>query len=122
MDTLSQAIIGYCDTLSATSIEGWAYDRTAPDVPLVMQVLSNGNHICWTRCDLLRRDVQAAGHPAQRVGFYVPIPPDLQHDGDHVIELRSRDGSPIALEDPVGVHYCWALPKTTRAPRREAQA
>ena len=46
----------------------------------------------------------AAGRSTQQqVGFYVAVPPDLQDDGDHVIEFRRRDGSPIALLDPLGV-------------------
>jgi len=108
--------------VSAATVEGWAYDPAAPDVPLVMQVLIDGNQVFSVKCDLIRDDVRAAGFSGQRVGFYVAIPPDLQDDRDHLIEFRSRDGKPIALRDTVGVHQCWVLPKAPRAPRRKTHS
>ncbi len=123
MDALwRDAVIGYCDIVSAASVEGWAYDPAAPDTPLVMQVLIDGNRVCWAKCDLLRDDIRAAGHAASRAGFYVAIPPELQDDGDHVIEFRRRDGNPIELRDEAGACRRWVLPKATREPTRKAQA
>lgn len=123
MDALSrEAVIGYCDIVSATSVEGWAYDPAAPDVPLVMQVLIDGSHVCWAKCHLIRDDLRRAGHVSVRAGFYVAIPADLQDDGEHVIEFRHRDGSPIALEDPVGVHQSWILPRARRARERKVES
>lgn len=116
-----QDTIGYCNVVSATSVEGWVFDRAVPDVPLVMEVLIDGNCIGSVTCNLVRENIVAAGHcPQQQVGFYVAVPADLQDDGDHVIEFRRSDGRPIALKDPTGIHQSWALPKATRAPRPAA--
>jgi GT2 family glycosyltransferase len=110
--------IGHCDVVSAARVEGWAYDPAAPDVPLVMEVLIDGNCTGSVTCDLVREDVMAAGRSMQpQVGFYVAVPPDLDDDVDHVIEFRRCDGSPIALLASGVHHQSWVLPKATRAPR-----
>jgi GT2 family glycosyltransferase len=113
---------GYCDDVSATSVEGWAYNQSAPSEPLIMQVLIDGNHVGLIKCDLIRYAFGGEGYPVQKVGFYVAIPADLQDDGDHVIEFRRSDGSPITLRDPLGDHQSWILPKPTRACPREPQS
>jgi GT2 family glycosyltransferase len=110
-----QSVIGYCDVLSATSMEGWAYDPAAPDVPLTMQVLIDGAYVSSVKCNLVRDDVTGAGHGTRQVGFYVAIPLDLSDDTDHVIEFRQHDGTPIALRDPLGLQQSWVVPKATRA-------
>jgi GT2 family glycosyltransferase len=117
-------VIGYCDAVNMTSIEGWAYDQAAPDVPLVMEVLIDGNCIGSVRCDLIREDVSGTGYSKQqRVGFYVAVPADLQDDVDHVIRFRHSDGRPIALRDPPSdeVRQSWVLPKLVRLPRRSSK-
>jgi GT2 family glycosyltransferase len=114
--------IGYCDAISATSVEGWAYDNSLPNTPLVMQVLIDGNYVGSVKCDLAREDVTAAGHSTHQVGFYVEIPPAVQDDGDHVIEFRHRDGTPIALRDSLGVRQSWILPKPDPTPRPAVEA
>src|SRR6185312_4992954 len=113
--------IGYCDVVSATSIEGRAYDPAAPDVPLVMRVLIDGSELCSVTCDLVRDDFVSAGSSVRQVGFHVAIPKGLPRGGERVIEFRHRDGSPIALQDASGVHQRWVLPKPKRVARRAAQ-
>ena len=113
-------IIGYCDIVSATGVDGWAYDQATPDVPLVMLAVIDGTEIGAVKCDLVRYDVVEAGHAVQRVGFHLEIPPELQDDNDHVIEFRRRDGSPIALRDPMGIHQSWVVPKAMPSPRLAA--
>ena len=117
MDTQTPTDVrGYCDLLTAASVEGWAYDPAVPNQPLVMQVLIDGRRICSVTCDLARDDVVAAGYSSCKVGFYVAIPPTLQKDRDHVLEFRSLDGSPISLQDRFGPKRSWTLPKANTDP------
>jgi GT2 family glycosyltransferase len=115
-------IIGYCDLVSAASVVGWAYDPAQPEIPLVMRVMIDGNYVCSVECNLVRNDVTGVGHSAQRVGFYVAIPPDVDGTVDHVIEFHCRDEKPIALRDALGIHQNWTLPKTTRLPGWDGQS
>jgi len=108
--------VGYCDLVSATSAQGWAYHPAVPDKPLVMHVLVDGQYICSVTCDLVRQDVTAAGYSSRKAGFYVAIPPELQDGHDHMLEFRTPDGSPISLRDQFGPHLNWILPKAEFAP------
>ena len=99
--------MGYCDIVTAASVQGWAYDPTTPDEPLVMQVLIDGNHVCSVKCDLVRHDVMAAGYSSRKVGFYISIPSELQNGDDHTLEFRGLDETPILLHDRIGPCRQW---------------
>jgi hypothetical protein len=104
-------VLGYCDIVSATSIQGWAFDPRVPNEPLVMQILVDGSYICSVTCDLERKDVTDAGYSSRRAGFHAKIPTELQNDRDHMLEFRGLDGSLISLQDFVGPRQIWVLPK-----------
>jgi GT2 family glycosyltransferase len=99
---------GYCDRVSPTSVEGWAYDPAMPDTPLVMEVFIDGSHIFSVECNRARYD--ANGNPSKSVGFQVMVPAMFRDGASHEIEFRTRDGSPIALRGATGVQECWTLP------------
>jgi GT2 family glycosyltransferase len=115
-------VLGYCDRVSAASVEGWAYNQALPDDPLVMQVLIDGRRLCSVTCDLVRQDVSAAGYRSQNAGFHVAIPPGLRNDRNHLLEFRDLDGNPILLKDRSGPRRDWVLPKAkTRPPKVKQQ-
>lgn len=113
----SANVMGYCDIVSAASVQGWAYDPTTPHEPLVMQVLIDGNYICSVTCDLIRHDVTAAGYSSRKVGFYLSIPAELQNGDDHSLEFRGLDGNAISLQDRIGPRQQWVLPKAEARPQ-----
>jgi GT2 family glycosyltransferase len=114
MDTHTPAaIIGYCDVITATNVQGWAYDPGGPDEPLIMRLLVDGSYVCPVTCDIVRPDVSAAIYSSRKVGFDIAIPPEVQNGHDHTLEFRSLDGSPIALRDSFGPRPRWILPKAS---------
>jgi GT2 family glycosyltransferase len=110
---IATGVVGYCDLVCTTSIQGWAYDPGVPDEPLVMQLFIDGAHVCAITCDLSRKDVTGAGYSSRSAGFYVPLRPKLQTNRDHVLEFRGLDGRSISLRNHSGSHQSWILPKTT---------
>ncbi len=117
MDAQNAAgVIGYCDIVSAESVEGWAYDPAMPDEPLVMQVLIDGNYVCSVTCDLVRQDVATAGYPAQKAGFYASVPSELRNGRHHTLEFHGLDGNVISLQDQIGPQRKWVLPKAETGP------
>ena len=104
-------VVGYCDLVTETSVQGWAYDPGVPSEPLIMRVLIDGRCIDSVTCDLVRQDVTASGYSSRRVGFDVAIPPEPRNDRDRLLEFRRLDGTLISLQGRYGPQRNWVLPK-----------
>ncbi|HUB14659.1 MAG TPA: glycosyltransferase family 2 protein [Acetobacteraceae bacterium] len=107
--------------MTATNVEGWAYDPHGPEEPLVMRALIDGREIGPVTCDLARPDIAAAIYTTRKVGFAIAIPPELQDGRNHALEFCDLDGSPIILRDHLGPHPTWIVPKAQAAPRAVEQ-
>ena len=121
LDAIRGPSDGYCEVLSPTKVEGWAYDRANPGEPVVMRVLLDGNFISLVTCNLVRHAFTEDGYDARKIGFCFDVPADLRDGGDHVIEFQNGGGEPISLRDPTGDHQRWVLPKPISAPSRTVQ-
>jgi hypothetical protein len=85
------------DEVSTERVRGWATDPTASVQSAFLRFLVDGVPVWEGTCDRPRPDVHASGHPTDRVGFDVRLPPAaLQHDGP-VLTATLGDGTPVRL-------------------------
>jgi glycosyltransferase involved in cell wall biosynthesis len=84
---------GSLDTVTRHRIEGWAWDKAAPDGPVALVILNNGEVIARTLANRYRKDLQGAGMGDGRHAFSIIIPGGLSPLTRHVIQvLGEADG------------------------------
>jgi hypothetical protein len=79
---------GFIDRVSATLIEGWAFDIDHPDMPVLLEVVLD-DHVLFTAlaCDF-RADLRQAGKGSGRCAFSL-VPPVMLPDA-WLPQLRVR--------------------------------
>jgi glycosyltransferase involved in cell wall biosynthesis len=95
---------GFLDSVSRERIEGWAFDARAPNKPVALVILDNGEAIARVLANRKRKDLASAGMGDGRHGFSLIIPGGLSPLTRHVIQvLGEADGcempkSPVVIE------------------------
>ncbi|MFV3126358.1 glycosyltransferase family 92 protein [Niveispirillum sp. KHB5.9] len=89
-------IRGHFDRIAGRDVCGWAWDPTAPLVPVTVQVLLNGQVVAAGIADHHRPDLEAAcignGHHA----FFIPLPDALTDGRTGNLVVCGQDGVPLA--------------------------
>jgi len=99
---------GALDLVTRERIEGWAWDDQAPQSPMALVILSNGEVIARVLANRYRQDLQKAGMGGGRHAFSVMIPGGLSPLTRHVIQILGESdgcemgGSPVAIESTQG--------------------
>lgn len=94
--TATTPLEGFIDTVSRTTISGWAYDPTNPN-PVTLRILNKGVVLGDVLADAARPDVGRA------CGFSFDVPAGLSMQERHVIEVqRVTDATPLG-------HSPWVL-------------
>ncbi|MFT8720147.1 Hint domain-containing protein [Acetobacter sp.] len=93
---------GYVDIVTRERIGGWAWTPEAPEQPVALQILDNGQLIAVTVANGHRPDVAVTGR-GLRCGFDVLLPEGLSPFTRHVIEVRRENdgvllGAPVVIE------------------------
>ncbi len=83
--------VGYCDGIKGEELFGWAWYPGAPDQPLLVEILVDGQIAGTTQCNVYRADLRAAGIGHGRYGFRYPLPP-LDGRRRASFEVRVQDG------------------------------
>ena len=84
------AISGYVEGVTERTLSGWAYDATAPDRPLEMELLVDGQVRAVFLAEIDRPDVQDAGHPALTCGFSLTLPRDVPAGKKVSLTVRAK--------------------------------
>ncbi|WP_240554519.1 Hint domain-containing protein [Acetobacter cibinongensis] len=88
---------GCLDDVTRDRVAGWAWNPEAPDEPVALQILDNGQLIASVLANGLRPDVKATGRNI-RCGFDLLLPGGLSPFTRHVIEVRSEaDGALLTI-------------------------
>lgn len=86
---------GYFDCVAGRDVCGWVWDRGQPMQPVEARVFINGIQVCAALADHYRPDLQAAGIGDGRHAFFIPLPDELLHGHDVVLEVRGPDDQAI---------------------------
>ena len=87
----------HCDGIDSQDFHGWAVDRAAPDVPVLLHVLIDGQEVAARHCDEPRPDVAATGAAPERVGFRLQLPPHVADGTPHRLALRDQRRREVVL-------------------------
>ena len=99
---------GFLDSVSRERIEGWAFDARAPNKPVALVILDNGEVIARVLANRKRKDLASAGMGDGRHGFSLIIPGGLSPLTRHVIQILGEadgcemHGSPVVIEPTAG--------------------
>jgi hypothetical protein len=100
---------GALERADARTVEGWVFDRTAPDRAVEVQLYVDGELVANGRADRSRPEVRAAGlAPHERVGFlFLLDPPVKGHAVARVYAVgHGAGGTRLTLEEvgaPLGI-------------------
>ena len=68
-------------------IRGWAYSKSAPEVPVELQVLIDGEEFTRIICDAERVDLAGTEHP-DSCGFDLALPAEVGDGQRHFVDVR----------------------------------
>ena len=109
LDQVSDAVIGFLESVDRQSITGWACAPAQPNLPVSLGIYNRGALLARTVANIMRPDVRAAGFGNGRCGFKVtlpaPLPALLRHEIS-VVPIGGAvplTGSPVVL-DPALAH------------------
>lgn len=84
------------------AVSGWAMKRSAPDAPVMVDILVDGTAVVSRPTDIIRPDLISAGISKGRSGFNVSIPPSafksLVHEVSVVVDGQQLDGGAKTLD------------------------
>ena len=93
----ARQIIGFIDDIDEIGINGWAYDKIAPQKPVTLGLYIDEQLIERIVCKAHRQDVGGAGHPASEVGFRTAIPRGYCDGKPHRFCFRDEDEADVIL-------------------------
>jgi O-antigen biosynthesis protein len=104
--SVRSSIVGFVDCADWNEIGGWCFDPALPNVPLVVEIVHDGQLICRFEANRFRADLVEAGAGTGNHGFSIRLPHRIF--ATHRVHLRVRvagrdidlEGSPIVLENP----------------------
>ena len=85
------------DEATTARIRGWSLDPQAPDQPVFLRFLVDGSTVWEGACEQSRPDVQAGGHPTDRVGFDFAVPQAALGVGPGRLTVEQRPGVPMQI-------------------------
>lgn len=89
-------IEGYVDSVRGGLVEGWVWNRNAPNASLPIEVWVDGKLSLLGKADHLRTDLREAGAGDGYHGFSVELPPNYRDGEAHTILVReSQTGSEL---------------------------
>jgi hypothetical protein len=90
---------GWTDRISEPwKVEGWAQDPEHPDLPVLLEVLLDGQLIGTVLACEYRRDLLDAGLGQGRCGFVFTSPVNLRREAMHTLVVRrAADGAAIPM-------------------------
>ncbi len=84
---------GHLDLVTLDRVEGWAFDDSFPDRPVVLRLLDNGDPIAEIVADQARSGLKEAGIGNGRNGFAFTVPNGWDRRKEHRIQLvQASDG------------------------------
>jgi autotransporter-associated beta strand protein/autotransporter passenger strand-loop-strand repeat protein len=92
---------GFVDRASPALVCGWAVDCSAPEVPVVLDVLAAGERVARLLANQYRADLRRAGIGSGCHAFDVALPPGL---AGPVAVRRASDHAPLPLAQVRGTH------------------
>jgi hypothetical protein len=70
----TSAYEGFCDQEVGGRLEGWVWNMCVPQLPVILEVLLDGDVLHIAKADRFRDDLMDAGKRGGSCGFSVPIP------------------------------------------------
>jgi membrane protein involved in D-alanine export len=95
---------GSLDSVNCERISGWAWDATAPDMPVAVDIYDGGSLLGTVTADQFRRPLFDAGYGNGRHGFVFPTPPQLRNGQRHSIAVRLGGTNIPLLRTPQVLH------------------
>ncbi len=83
-----RADAGHLDAINCARISGWAWDETAPDLPVTVALLDGETPIAQVVANQPRPDLRGNGFGSGAYGFALPFPPALRDGNPHALHLR----------------------------------
>jgi ubiquinone/menaquinone biosynthesis C-methylase UbiE len=114
---------GYIGIHNQEFIEGWAWNRKSPDVPVTLDIYENDTLVSTVTADRFRLDLYSAKLGNGEHGFLFPIPDSLRDGKDHLISVKFGEaaqhlsGSPFILNSKPG-----KLSDTHQSPKTVSQS
>jgi glycosyltransferase involved in cell wall biosynthesis/tetratricopeptide (TPR) repeat protein len=93
----SREIVGFIDAVDENGISGWAYDKLAPQRPVILGFHIDDSFVADIPCKAHRQDVGSAGHPTSEVGFRAVVPQAYCDGRPHVFYFRDEAGNDVVL-------------------------
>jgi cephalosporin hydroxylase len=103
---------GFLDEFGPDRIAGWIFDPEDPSPPPVIELWEAGRLVGAVKADIWRIDLEEARQGDGRWGFAAALPPTLQDDAVHEIELRLTANGRSVLAEPLRLY----LPKREGVP------
>jgi len=89
-------LLGKLEWVDHSVISGWAWLTEHPTVPVVLEVVDQGEVIAVAIADLFRRDLRRAGIGDGHHAFHVELPRRLDPQRAHrLLVRRAADGQPL---------------------------
>jgi len=92
---------GYLDVFGPDRIFGWIFDPEHPSTRIELELWEAGRCVGAVKADRWRVDLEEMRQGDGRWGFDVPVPPALQDDAVHEIDLRLAGNGGSVLAAPL---------------------
>lgn len=86
-------ILCFIEEINTDLVRGWAYNQENPNIPVKLDVISDGKDILQVECKAIREDVADAGAPTATVGFSFTPPSSILDGKLHRISFCSEAGA-----------------------------
>ncbi|HEX7705705.1 MAG TPA: hypothetical protein VF701_04515 [Thermoanaerobaculia bacterium] len=110
---------GSHDSTGCTHVGGWARDTDAPDEPVAVEILADGEHLATVEAKEFRKDLLEAGLGDGRHAFRYPLGTALHDGSPHTIEVRISGTDFQLAGTPKRVHCPHILAEPLPAALRE---
>ncbi|MCE6992607.1 T9SS C-terminal target domain-containing protein, partial [Dyadobacter sp. CY323] len=84
-------------------IQGWAWDKNAPDAAMTVEVFEGSTVYATAVADIYREDVKNSGIGTGNYGFKIATPLSLKDGKAHHLNVRIKGTSTILLDSPKSV-------------------
>ena len=95
--------LGYIDSASCSGINGWAADRSRPNVSIVVSLWDGNTQIASTTANGSRGDVGGILGDNGLHGFSIPIPASVANGSAHNLQIRFETSSVQLPGSPVNL-------------------
>lgn len=79
---------GYLDRVDSAYISGWAYDKSNPDTPLVVEICDGDVLLVRVKAATFRLDLLASGKGGGKHSFNVPVPVWMKDGKPRLIHVK----------------------------------